>query len=95
MTLVEPSSLQSLCDEADARLCHVAVVFDLVLELVFFDEVVEFAAESPGLVEVVGSLLVREDVIDATRLALLFVAALQTLVLGLLVVSRRTLCHVM
>jgi hypothetical protein len=79
-----------LCDEADARLCHIAVVFDLVLELVFFDEVVELAAESSGLVDVVGSLLIGEDVVDATRLALFFVAALQALVLGLLVVSRRT-----
>lgn len=77
-----------MCDEVDSWLCDVAVVFDLVLELVFFDEIVELPAESSRLVDVITCFVVGEDVVYATGFALFFVTALETLVLGLNIVSR-------
>jgi hypothetical protein len=71
-------------------LCDVAVVFDLVLELVLFDEVVELPAKSSRFVDVVDCFVVGENVVDAARFALFLVAALEALVLGLAFVSRRS-----
>jgi hypothetical protein len=42
--LVEPSSLQPLGDQVYARLCDIAVILDLVFELVVLDEVVKLVA---------------------------------------------------
>lgn len=70
-------------------MCDIPVVFDLVFKLVFFNKVVEFPTKSPGLIDVVNRLFVREYVVDAARLALLLVTALEAFVFGLLVVSRR------
>jgi hypothetical protein len=65
-------------------LCDIAIVFDLVLELVFLDKVGEFVeTRTPRLVDVVIRLLIGKDVVDAARLALLLVTALQALEPGL------------
>ena len=70
-------------------MCDIAVIFDLVLELILLDEVVELAAKSSRLVDVVDRFFVREDIVNTARLALLLVTTLEAFVLGLRIVSRR------
>lgn len=71
-------------------MCDVAIVLDLVLELIFFDKVVELPTNSSRFVDVVNCFIVGENVVDAARFALFLVAALEALVLGLASVSRRS-----
>ena len=72
--------MQSLCDQVYAWLCDVAVVFDLVFELVVLNKVVEFVAKAPArLVVVFVYFVVGEDVVYAAGLDALLVATLQAL----------------
>ena len=71
-------------------MCDVAVIFDFVLELVFFDEVVELSTKPPRLVDIVDRFFIREDIVNAAGFSFFLMTTLKAFVLGLRVVSRRS-----
>jgi hypothetical protein len=76
--LVQPSSLQSLCDEIYARLRDARVVFDVFVKLLVLDEVFKLVAhiDAARLAHIVVRLIVGKDVVDAAVACALFVATL-------------------